>query len=228
MRARPAWLNFCCLRILLTTAWNAFRPLAPVALGRRTLDSRLQTAMLKSKQSCLVNVKYNGTVDLPQVVRQVRDRLNKSQAEFGLLLGCSQISISRYESGASPPRLGVLLRLRDIALPEERLTLDAHIKKTLNAQGKWSSPNASVDSLRGLIEDSAIEEAFLQAVPVHLRERWEPLVEIVARLQGTETTPDETLVEIIRLWEMHRKHHRMPALLRDALGYLRLQLAPKQ
>jgi len=167
-------------------------------------------------------------VELPEVVRQVRNRLNKSQAEFGLLLGCSQISVSRYESGVSPPRLGVLLRLRDIALPEERLILDAHIKKTLNAQGKWSSPNASVDSLRGLIEDSAVEEVFLHAVPERLRASWEPLVEIIARLQGTDSTVDETLIEIIRLWEVHRKHHRMPALLRDALGYLRLQLASKE
>jgi hypothetical protein len=122
----------------------------------------------------------------------------------------------------------VLLRLRDIALPEERLILDAHIKKTLNAQGKWSSPNASVDSLRGLIEDSAVEEVFLHAVPERLRASWEPLVEIIARLQGTDSTVDETLIEIIRLWEVHRKHHRMPALLRDALGYLRLQLASKE
>jgi transcriptional regulator with XRE-family HTH domain len=178
-------------------------------------------------QPWLVEVKYNCTVELPEVVRQVRSRLNKSQAEFGLLLACSQISISRYEAGTSPPRLGVLLRLRDIALPEERLILDAYIKKTLSAQGKWSSPNASVDSLRGLIEDSAIEEVFLQAVPDHLRDRWEPLVEIIARLQGTDSTVDETLIEIIRLWEVHRRHPRMPALLRDALGYLRLQLTLK-
>jgi transcriptional regulator with XRE-family HTH domain len=164
-------------------------------------------------------------MDIPGLVRQMRSRLKQSQAEFARLLGCSQNSVSRYESG-SHPTLGILLRLYDVGLPAEREILETHIKRGLSARGKFFSKGASVDVLRGLIEDSAIEEQFLQNVSPALRTQWEPLVEIIAALILTDRVVDESIVEVLQLWRWRGPSEpRMAALLRDVVGYLRLQLA---
>ena len=163
-------------------------------------------------------------MDIPELVRQMRTRLNQSQAGFARLLGCSQNSVSRYESG-SQPTLGILLRLHDLGLAPERETLDTHIKKALGARGKFFSAGASVENLRGLIEDSALEEQFLQNVSPALRAQWEPLVEIIVSLILTDRGVDESIVEILRLWEWQGNDSRTTELLRDVVGYLRLQLA---
>lgn len=163
-------------------------------------------------------------MDMSELVRQMRSRLTRSQAEFARLLGCSQNSISRYESG-SQPALGILLRLYDLGLPAERETLGAYIKKGLSARGKFFSTGASIEALRGLIQDSAIEEQFLQQVSPALRAQWEPLIEIIADLILTDRVIDESIVEVLRLWSWQGQDPRMPALLRDVVGYLRVQLA---
>ena len=163
------------------------------------------------------------SMDIPALVRQMRSRLNQSQAEFARLLGCSQNSVSRYESGAQPT-LGVLLRLHDLGLATERETLETHIKKGLGARGKFFSTGASVENLRGLIEDSAVEEQILQNVSPTLRTQWEPLIEVIVELIRTDRVIDESIVEVLRLWRYHGQDSRMAALLRDVVGYLRLEL----
>src|ERR1039458_9099502 len=163
-------------------------------------------------------------MDIPELIRQMRSRLNQSQAEFARLLGCSQNSVSRYESGAQPT-LGILLRLHDLGLAPERETLDTHIKKALGARGKFFSAGASVENLRGLIEDSALEEQFLQNVSPALRAQWEPMVGIIVALILTDRVVDESIVEILRLWKWQGNDSRTTELLRDVVGYLRLQLA---
>jgi transcriptional regulator with XRE-family HTH domain len=163
-------------------------------------------------------------MDIPELIRQMRSRLNQSQAEFARLLGCSQNSVSRYESGAQPT-LGILLRLHDLGLAPERETLETHIKKGLSARGKFFSTGASVENLRGLIEDSALEERILQNVPPALRAQWEPLIEVIVALILTDRVVDESIVEVLRLWRWHGQDPSMAALLRDVVGYLRLQLA---
>jgi len=154
----------------------------------------------------------------------MRSRLRRSQAGFAVLLHCSQNSVSRYESGVSAPGLGTLLALHDIGLPEERQVIDRYLKRSLASKGKHFSPDASVDALRGLIEDSAIEEQFLAHVPSNLREEWEPLIEVLASFVATDRAIDESIVEIIRLWGLHYKDRRAEILLRDAVGYLRVNL----
>jgi hypothetical protein len=116
--------------------------------------------------------------------------------------------------------------LHDLGLAPERETLETHIKKGLGARGKFFSTGASVENLRGLIEDSAIEEQILQNVKSPaLRTQWEPLVEIIVALILTDRVIDESIVEILRLWRWQGNDPRMAALLRDVVGYLRLQLA---
>lgn len=163
------------------------------------------------------------SVGVTEVVKAMRTRLNKSQSEFGRLLRTSQNAVSRYEAG-STPGLGVLLRLYDLGLPSERQTLEGYIKKGLGAKGKYTNLSASVESLRGCIEDEAIEDLFLQNVPSGLREKWEPLIEIIARLVGTDRVVDDSIVEICRLWEVRYKDRQMETLLRDVLGYLRVSV----
>lgn len=166
-------------------------------------------------------------MDIGDIVRQMRTRLNQSQAQFARLLKCSQNSVSRYESGDSTPSLGTLLALHDIGLPEERLVVDAYLKRGLSVRGKYSSPNASIDALRGLIEDSAFEEQFLAHISPGLREKWEPLIEILARIVLTDRVVDESITEIVRLWEPHSGDDRMKAWLRDLVGYLRIKIDPQ-
>jgi transcriptional regulator with XRE-family HTH domain len=162
---------------------------------------------------------------LGELVRQMRTRLNCSQAEFAKLLRCSQNSVSRYESGDSTPGLGTLLVLHDIGQIEERRIIDSYLKKSLGTRGKYFvHPDASIDSLRGLIEDSAIEEQFLARIPSNLREKWEPLIEVLAGFVGTDRVVDESIVEIIRLWGLHYKDRQMESRLRDVVGYLRISL----
>jgi hypothetical protein len=118
-----------------------------------------------------------------------------------------------------------LLRLHDLGLAPERETLDTHIKKALGARGKFFSAGASVENLRGLIEDSALEEQFLQNVSPALRAQWEPMVGIIVALILTDRVVDESIVEILRLWKWQGNDSRTTELLRDVVGYLRLQLA---
>jgi transcriptional regulator with XRE-family HTH domain len=157
-----------------------------------------------------------------EIVLAMRTRMAKSQADFGKLLGCSQVSVSRYESGESEPTLGILLRLYDVGLSVERGVIEHYIKKGLG--GKYINQAATVDQLRGLIEDSAIEEQILRNVPERLREKWEPLVDVIARLIRTDRAPDESITTLIRLWEAN-KDYRMEGLLRDAVGYIRVQVS---
>jgi transcriptional regulator with XRE-family HTH domain len=164
---------------------------------------------------------FVGTKDL---IRQIRTRLRLSQAGFAELLHCSQNSVSRYESGNSTPGLSTLLMLHDIGLPEERQIIDGYLKKSLAAKGKHFNPNASVDVLRGLTDDSAFEEQFLAHVPSNLREKWEPLIEVLSSLIYTDRIVDESIVEIIRLWSLHYKDQSAEILLRNVVGYLRVNL----
>ena len=158
-----------------------------------------------------------------EIVLAMRTRMAKSQAEFGRLLGCSQVSVSRYESGESEPTLGILLRLYDVGRSAERGVIEHYIKKGL--AGKYVNQAATVDSLRGLIQDSSIEEEILRNVPERLREKWEPLVEVVVRLIRTDRAPDQSITALIQLWDAHHKDYRMERLLRDAAGYIRVQLS---
>jgi transcriptional regulator with XRE-family HTH domain len=164
-------------------------------------------------------------VGIAALVQQIRRRLGKTQAGFGQLLRCSQNSVSRYESGNWVPELGVLLTLYDLALPSERPHVEAYIRKSLGNRGKFTSAGAPIESLRGLIEESAIEEAFLRGVSESLREKWEPLIDILARLVGTDRVVDESIVEIVRLWETHYKDREMERLLRDVVGHLHFELS---
>lgn len=161
---------------------------------------------------------------LPAAIRQLRERLGKSQAEFAHLLRCSQNSVSRYESGQVSPGLGPLLRLHDISKGEERDFFAAQIKTEL-APRYGFNPAASIDVLRGVIEDAAIEDLFLQNIPPSRHREWQPLAEVIAALLSTDRIVDESVVEILRLWERNYNSPRVKALLRDIVGYLRVQLA---
>jgi transcriptional regulator with XRE-family HTH domain len=184
----------------------------------------MQSTIYNIIHTVVDEVKYSVFVGIGDIVRQMRTRLHQSQAQFAQFLQCSQNSISRYESGDSTPGLGTLLVLHDIGLPEERQIIDGCLKRGLSARGKYSSPNASIDVLRGLIKDSAIEEQFLAHVPPRLRENWEPLIEILARIVGTDRVLDESITEILRLWELHSGNYAMETWLRDVVGYLRIKI----
>jgi len=55
-----------------------------------------------------------GIMSLPDRIRKIRRSLGLNQAEFADKLGCSQGSISRYESGGSEPGVDVLRKIAKI------------------------------------------------------------------------------------------------------------------
>lgn len=161
---------------------------------------------------------------IKDLMRQIRSRLRLSQAGFAELLHCSQNSVSRYESGNSIPGLSTLLVLHDMGLAEERHIIDGYLKNSLATKIQARVLNASIDWIRGLTDSSAFEEQFLAQVPSNLREKWEPLVEVLSGLVGSNRFVDESIIDIIRLWALHDKDHRVRILLRDVVGYLRVNL----
>jgi len=162
---------------------------------------------------------------ISELVRGMRERLRMSQSQFAATLRCSQNSISRYESGLVEPGLEVLLALHDIGNAEEKHILTSQIKKHLATTGRFFSEGASVENLRGLIQDSAVEDLLLRGVhPAH-RAEWQPFMTEVSRLIGTDRGIDESLVELLRLWADHSGDSRARKIFRDAAAYVRVQLS---
>ena len=168
---------------------------------------------------------------IAQVVREIRERLDKSQSQFAAILRCSQNSISRYESGQVEPGLEVLLALHSIAKGHEfdqspyRQAIETSIKNHLAARGQFFSTGASIENLRGVIQDSAIEDLLLKDVNPDKRADWHAFLEVVVNLLATDRVVDDSLVELLSLWAAHSPDHRLRKVFRDAAAYVRVQLS---
>ena len=66
-------------------------------------------------------------MNLPQIIKEIRN--DRTMKEFAALLGVSEASISRYESGERRPSAPVFGALRSLATPEQQMVLLSAIRE---------------------------------------------------------------------------------------------------
>ncbi|HUO30749.1 MAG TPA: helix-turn-helix transcriptional regulator [Bryobacteraceae bacterium] len=169
--------------------------------------------------------------ELAAVVKAIRMRRDESQAEFSRFLGCSQNSVSRYESGEVVPNPAVLLQLHHLAADDEKPLFRAHISRMFQA--------GRIRGCDGMTEEQIIDlfrpgnpELGIRAetndlmYQFALRDRDENFRQFVAAfVQITRSRGvDASLTEILRLYVDHSTNPKAAEYFRDALGFLRTRL----
>ncbi len=94
-------------------------------------------------------------LNVPKVVRRVRDKLQVSQEGLSRLLNATKGAVQHWERGRNRPDLARLLALRQLCPPSpERKDLDALIRQTQEevsplSLGKTTLPGVTGGKLRG-------------------------------------------------------------------------------
>jgi transcriptional regulator with XRE-family HTH domain len=84
------------------------------------------------------------TLPLGNLLAEARTKLHMSQAQFGLALGASQRTATRWDAGQSQPGLGQLRRLAELLVPVDAALATeaaAHLGDTLESLGLVAPPS---------------------------------------------------------------------------------------
>jgi len=116
-------------------------------------------------------------------IRQVRERLNLTQAEFGKRLGTIKVSVTRYEAGRLPRAdlLDRIARMGGVTV-EWLLHGDRSAAASQSPESALARRDVSQEFLCLLNPDQALER--LSHLPARYRERYRGRIkEIAARIQ---------------------------------------------
>jgi hypothetical protein len=157
--------------------------------------------------------------------------LEKTQVQFAAILGCQANTVARWERGAVRPATIQLMRLRDLA--------------------KGDDKEPFIEELRRLSKPIIIH-----ADPASYREYtamagwklfgpeqagWKPIDSVEPKTEGSDHPPapevlfdriDDTLYEMMSdlfvLWKRYKSDPQAVQYFRDAMGFLRVQLAGRE
>jgi transcriptional regulator with XRE-family HTH domain len=161
-----------------------------------------------------------------EAIRHIRKRLRKNQVEFGQVLGCQHHTVSRYETGILAPSPLVLVRLMDLAEPEEKAALVAQMQDYSRRGLIGPSVEEFTDGVKPLIDELLIANGLMDLLPPSKRYDvgFRQFVPSVAHIIASCPTVDASIPEILKLWAAHNQKPQVVGWLRDVLGFLRKML----
>lgn len=149
----------------------------------------------------------------------MRERLGYSQAEFATQLGCSRNTVSRYEIGALMPSRSMALLMLTMAEGDEREPLldtagvkEAALKGLTDDALREASQKLAIVEQRGLIGRVGLTTP-------------EELEYAALRLRKSTVPVEPALIEILDAWEEYGHLRGSRAIFRNALTYIRVELA---
>ena len=99
--------------------------ITPLLLGRYEKgSSTIPEAVAKKIEEMVTPRQTDEDLDVPTLVKKIRESLDLSLGAFGQLLGVSRTAISNYESGRSKPKEEVLKRIKELAASGAGAALD--------------------------------------------------------------------------------------------------------
>jgi transcriptional regulator with XRE-family HTH domain len=165
-------------------------------------------------------VKQSGSLQLPAVIRRIRQAQKMSMTEFAKEIGSTQSTVSRYEAGKLNPSRTVLLLLLQLAEGPER---DA-ILGYLGVEPR----NRAAATAKQLIDSMRIFEEYLDHQGTKPPAEEVPSQVDFARLAKTilinGPEPDLSLTRLLELWLVHGKTRRFREYFRRAVHYLEVEL----
>ena len=159
-------------------------------------------------------------------IRNTRNRLGKTMAEFAEMIGCRQSTISRYESGRLTPSRTVLLLLLQLAKGADREVLLNSLGVECATRSDWNERDL-LDALKTFEDYLAIARD--QAGRGH-GTRAGPGSPLVAFARAAKQVllerpePDPALVAVLNHWIGHRKNPKTHEYFRHVAAYLDVQL----
>lgn len=156
-----------------------------------------------------------------QAIRNIRTRLQMTQAEFAEMLGSQRNSIRRYEADLVKPGFGILGRLLNIAVGEEKEEKEAIVRewnaRLGSTQAHISDATDTVDlpTQVGQLPDD--QEFFAQIRQTVNAAAWRTFI--------TLAFADDSLREIFSLWSRHKHDERACRIFREVAAGLRDRLA---
>jgi transcriptional regulator with XRE-family HTH domain len=158
-------------------------------------------------------------LQIKDLVKGMREHREVNQAKFARLLGCSQVSISRYEAGDVEPGAGILLRLHSIGDNAERRELMPYIKEALgDRDADWR------DVVPGDRRDQVEQLLLVKEKPAGQRAMWHAFIDAALNLSELDREMDASLVEMLQIWSSNPHSQQLKEAFRDALGHVRLEL----
>jgi len=146
----------------------------------------------------------NQVNSLASAIRQIRSRLDLSQADLAKKLGCQQNAVSKYQSGKVHPGKDVLIRFWEIADAAERRLITAYLYEQFSF---LSQP-----------EQSVFWESALNSLYHRQRHFSAEVAEALSRPEAPAV-----LREIVSLYLKFMKHPETQRTFEQAAAWLRVQ-----
>ncbi len=164
--------------------------------------------------------------DIAVAIRNTRKRLGKTMAEFADMIGCTQSTVSRYESGRLRPSRTVLLLILQLAEGPDREVFLNGLRADSATQSD-SRERDLLDALRtfedylGMARDRAARDDAERRCPGSPVAAFARAAKQV--LLGSPE-PDPALTAILEHWIRHRKNRKAHEYFRHVAAYLDVEL----
>jgi len=160
---------------------------------------------------CVKYFVWSRVPNLASTVRTIRQRMKQTMAEFAEMIGTEQSTISRYEAGQIVPSKTVLILLFLLATDSEKKTI-------LEALGIGDEQQIEAQ-FRGA------EEELKKVSELRRRHGRDPTLiqfaEEAAKIVSTGAPVEKALVQILKLWRLHRDNKELLQSLEQMLPYFR-------
>lgn len=167
------------------------------------------------------SIVFRGTIllSLGDTISAIRHRMGKSMVEFSRLVGANQSSVSRYESGKTPPGKTMLILLLLLAQGDEKAPLlqalglrdDAEIQQVF--EGALASL-VEYERLAARSRDRSKKDAGLAE-----------FVTEAAAIAAARLSVDPVVADILRLLRTSKASPKIQAHLRTMMALLNVALA---
>lgn len=156
---------------------------------------------------------------LPATITAIRKRLGATKVVFAEMIGVTQPSVTRYESGKTLPGYITLTLLLDLASGAQRLPILEALRDVLGMEKTPTEKQVhqALEAIRKATQEAYADDAVLS-----------PSIELRSRFLHTAThlldegDPDETLVRFVEMWDKYHHDPRISSLLADAVGYIEI------